>query len=41
MVASSLARMNEGDILRFDTVNNSGIWNLTCMPAEIIIVAHE
>lgn len=41
VVASNLVRMTEGDILRFDTLNTSGIWNLSPVPSEVIVVAHE
>lgn len=41
VIASNLVRMTEGDILRFDTLNTSGIWNLSPRSSEIIVVAHE
>ena len=41
VIASNLVRMGEGDILRFDTLNTSGIWNLSPNQCEIIVIAHE
>jgi len=41
VVGNNLVRMNEGDILRFDTMNTSGIWNMSPKFCEIIVIAHE
>jgi len=41
VLGASLVRMAPGDILRFDTLNTSGIWNLSPRPTEIIVIAHE
>ena len=41
VIANNLVRMTEGDILRFDTMNSSGLWNLSARACEVIVIAHE
>jgi len=41
IVGQNMVRMDIGDVLRFDTVNISGVWNPYVRQAELMIVAHE